>query len=80
MAKSRKVSKQRLLISFAVEMLTTGSGSHILQPLQTVIVQPSLQHQTHCVTSGILSAKLKRDCEHMPSGAKNMFPLGVLRR
>lgn len=56
MAKSRKVSKQRLLISFAVEMLTTGSRSHILQPLQTVIVHTeftasnTLCHLRYCVS------------------------------
>ncbi len=40
MAKSRKVSKQRLLTGFAVRKLTTfdRSGNHILQPLQTVTV------------------------------------------
>jgi len=39
-----------------------------------------LQHLTQCSNPGILSAKQKRDCEHMPSGARNMFLLGVLRR
>ena len=40
MAKSRKVSKQRLLTGFAVKNLTNfdRSGPDILQPLQTVIV------------------------------------------